>query len=84
MMEPPRVLRVEALDDHTLLVEFTNRVRKTYDVGPLMELDLFAPLKTPALFKAVEVDKGGYAVIWGDSIDISEHELWRNGRAIAR
>jgi hypothetical protein len=28
------------------------------------------------LFKAVKVEKGGYAVAWNSEIDISEYELW--------
>ncbi len=39
-----------------------------------------SPLKNPAFFKSVSIEKGGYALAWGNEIDISEHELWMNGR----
>ena len=33
-------------------------------------LEMFSPLKNPAFFKNVQVEKGGYAVYWSDEIDI--------------
>jgi hypothetical protein len=41
---------------------------------------MFAPLKNPSFFKNVKVETGGYAVYWNDNIDISEYELWKNGK----
>ena len=35
-----------------------------------------------AEFYTVEVDVGGYGVIWGDELDLSCDELWANGTAI--
>lgn len=46
-------------------------------------MEMFAPLKNTALFKAVQVEKGGYAVYWNSEIDISEYELWRNGQVVS-
>ncbi len=40
-------------------------------------------LKNPALFKSVQVEKGGYAVYWNSEIDISEYELWRHGQPLS-
>ncbi|MFO7883430.1 MAG: DUF2442 domain-containing protein [Desulfobacteraceae bacterium] len=37
-------------------------------------------LKNPALFKAVQVEPGGFAVAWNNEIDISEYELWKHGQ----
>ena len=79
-MPYPKIQSVEAFDDHTLLVTFDNTEVKTYDVTPLLEKDMFAPLKNPALFKSAHVEQGGYAVVWNNEIDISEYELWRNGQ----
>ena len=78
-MDYPKVLSAQALDNRTLLIEFSNHIKKVYDITPLLEREMFAPLKVPALFKAVEVDRGGYAVVWGD---ISEYELWRHGQKV--
>ena len=79
-MKNPVVVSVQAQADHTLLVEFSNRVVKTYDVRPLLEKEMFAPLRELALFKSVSVEPGGYVVAWGKEIDISEHELWTKGQ----
>ncbi len=70
-MNLPKIKSVRAIDDHTLVVEFDNNQKKKYDINPLMEKKIFSPLKNPALFKAVRVDSGGYAVSWNRDIDIS-------------
>ncbi|WP_044018806.1 DUF2442 domain-containing protein [Thermoanaerobacter italicus] len=33
-------------------------------------------------FKAVKVDAGGYGVSWNSELDLSEYELWKNGKEI--
>ena len=50
------------------------------DVSRLWHNEMFAPLKNPSFFKNVKVETGGYAVYWNDNIDISEYELWKNGK----
>lgn len=82
-MKYPKVKSVSAIDDSTLLVEFDNAEKKTYDITPLLSIDMFSPLKDAALFKAVKVEQGGYAVVWNGDIDISEYELWSNGEPIS-
>jgi hypothetical protein len=56
-------------------------VEKTYDCQPLLSRPQFQLLNTPAFFRAVRVDAGGYGVSWNDAIDLSEYELWTKGRA---
>jgi len=81
-MNFPKVQSAIAVDNHTLVIEFDNRQKKKYDITPLLEKDMFSPLKNPALFKSVKVEQGGYAIIWGNHIDLSEYELWRHGQEI--
>ncbi|MBF0231148.1 MAG: DUF2442 domain-containing protein [Desulfamplus sp.] len=81
-MQYPRIKSVSAIDNHTLMVEFDNNEMKKYDVSPLLNKDMFAPLKNPALFKAVKVEQGGFAVVWNSEIDISEYELWKHGQTM--
>ncbi len=81
-MNVPKVQTAQALDDRTLLIEFDNQQKKKYDITPLLENDMFSPLKNPAFFKAVRVEQGGYAVVWNENIDISEFELWENGEEL--
>ncbi len=82
-MNYPKVRSAKAIDDHTLLVEFNNHQKKKYDVSPLLQKEMFLPLKNPAFFKAVKVEQGGYAVVWNNTIDISEYELWKNGQELS-
>ena len=76
----PKVKSAQAVDERTLVIEFDDEQRKKYDITPLLDRSMFLPLKNPALFKAVRVDQGGYAVVWDNNIDISEYELWIHGQ----
>lgn len=76
-MRYPKIKSVSTVDDRTLLVEFENGIKKKYDISPLLEKELFAPLNDPALFRAVKVDQGGYGIVWNSDIDLSEYELWK-------
>ena len=81
-MKYPRIEAATVIDDHTLLIEFNNKQKKKYDITPLLKKDIFSPLKNLTLFKSVQVDQGGFAIVWTDRIDISEFELWSNGQAM--
>ncbi|MCY4042623.1 MAG: DUF2442 domain-containing protein [Candidatus Dadabacteria bacterium] len=78
-MKHPRIKSAKAADGYTLIVEFDNDRRKKYDIAPLLEREMFSPLRDLSLFKSVKVERGGYAVVWGDKADISEHEIWEKG-----
>lgn len=84
MDEIPRIRSVVPLDNTRLLVCFDNGVEKIYDCELLLQRPAFALLNTPAFFRAVKVDPGGYGVSWNDNLDISEYELWCNGSPVAR
>jgi hypothetical protein len=51
-----------------------------YDCGSLLSRPQFHLLASPAFFNAVHVDPGGYGISWSDDIDLSEYELWTNGK----
>ncbi len=78
-MKYPRIHQAKAIDDTTLVIEFTNQEIKRYDIRPLLEIPMFFPLQQPAFFKNFKVEPGGYAIVWNEEIDLSEHELWKNG-----
>jgi len=78
-----KVKDVTALPNYKLSVQFAEGVTKIYDVTPLIEqYKMFADLKAPEIFTSVQVDVGGYGVIWGDEIDISCDELFANGEKV--
>ena len=79
-----KVKAVNALPDYRLSVQFAEGVTKIYDVKPLFTK--WAPFRTlenvPELFTGVEVDVGGYGIIWNDDLDLSCDELFENGRTV--
>ncbi len=81
-MSYPKVRNVKAIDHYALRVEFDNAEKRLYDAKPLFEREAFLPLKNWAFFKNVQVDSSGYAAFWNDEIDLSEYELWINGKII--
>lgn len=81
-MKYPTIKSVDTVENHTLVVRFSNNEKRKYDVTPLLNKTMFSPLKNPAFFKNVRIDTGGYALIWNEDIDISEYEIWCNGTPI--
>lgn len=79
-----KVKAVNALPDYRLSVQFAEGVTKIYDVKPLFAK--WKPFKSlendPALFSGVEVDVGGYGIIWSDELDLSCDELFENGKTV--
>jgi len=82
MINYPKIVSVQPLDNYQLIIEFSNKKYRQYDIKPLLKTDMFAPLKNQGFFKNVQIEQGGYAISWNDDIDISEYELWKNGVTI--
>ena len=79
-----KVKDVAPLPDMQLTVQFANGVTKLYDVKPLMErFPAFCALEDEGLFASVEVDQGGYGIVWNDDVDLSCDELWEHGIEVA-
>lgn len=76
----PRVTAVKPLPEKRLLVTFSTGETKVYDCKSLLEEEVFRPLKDQALFQCAHADRHGYGVIWNDEIDLSESDLWLNGK----
>jgi len=75
-----KIKSVKPLSDMILSVEFTDGNTKQYDVKLLMsKWEVFKDLKENKLFNLVQVDTGGYGIIWNDYIDLACNELWENG-----
>ena len=76
-----KVKNVSALPNFKLSVQFSEGITKIYDVSTLFnKFSVFAEFQTtPEDFYCVEVDVGGYGIIWNDDLDLSCDELWRNG-----
>ncbi|HPO08287.1 MAG TPA: DUF2442 domain-containing protein, partial [bacterium] len=81
-MNYPKIKSVTAEEDSQLLVVFDNGAAKLYDCKPLLATDVFEPLRQDWFFRLVKPDVGGYGVIWDENLDLSESELWENGREV--
>jgi hypothetical protein len=67
-MKYPRILKAKAIDDFTLIVEFTDQAVKQYDVRQLFDIPMFSPLRQPAFFKNFEIAEGGYGIVWNEGV----------------
>ncbi len=79
-----KIRNVAATDNFILIVQFSEGVTKKYDLKPLFEkISIFKSLQESAdLYYSVEVDVGGYGIIWNDDLDLSCDELWDNGEVV--
>ena len=79
-----KVKTVNVISDYRLSVRFAEGVTKIYDLKPLFEKwPVFRNLRNDkTLLYCVEVDKGGYGIIWNDDIDLSSDELFENGETV--
>ena len=79
-----KVKAVNALENYRLSVQFAEGITKIYNVSHLFDKwEAFRYLKdNSSLFSNVQVDVGGYGIIWNDELDISCDELYANGEII--
>ena len=79
----PKIIDVETKDEYVILVKFDNNDVVEYDLKPKLEERRFKPLKNKVLFSTMKIDNGGYGISWNDEVDLSEYELWTNGKKIS-
>lgn len=78
-----RIKAVNALPGYRLSVQFVEGVTKVYDAKPLFsKWEQFTALQDEERFSGVEVDVGGYGVVWNDDLDLSCDELFANGETV--
>ncbi len=82
MGQVPCIKDVAVIGTTQLLIHFDNGEQKVYDCTQLFCLPQFHLLKTPAFFRAARVDTGGYGLSWNEDMDLSEYELWTNGKPV--
>jgi len=77
----PKIKTVKPITEKRIIVTFENDIKKIYDCSPLLKQESFRPLENDTLFNCMKVDFGGYGISWNEEIDLSESELWLNGRS---
>ncbi|MGD0948565.1 MAG: DUF2442 domain-containing protein [Candidatus Binatia bacterium] len=70
----PRVLTVQAHDDHSLTITFTNGERRRFDVKPYLDQGVFRELRSLSYFKAVRPALG--TVQWPNEQDFCPDLLY--------
>ena len=77
-----RIKKIKPLPGLRLQAVFRDGELRIYGVAPLQERwSAFRSLtEIPGLFELVQVDTGGYGVVWNDEIDLAAEEIWNNGK----
>ena len=73
----PRVKEVEADQDYTLLITFSNGEKKRFDVKPYLNIGVFNELKEPEVFYSVKPFLG--TVQWSNGVDLCPDTLYLDG-----
>jgi len=68
------VKEVKPREDYTLLITFADGSEKIYDAKPLLDDEMFEPLKRLAFFMSAAAQYG--TVVWSDDIDIAPEHLY--------
>ena len=76
----PRVRNVEANDDYTLNLEFTDDSHKIFDVKPYLEIGDFVELKVIEVFKTAKIFMG--TVQWDNELDFSPETLYLEAKEV--
>lgn len=76
----PRVIKVTANEDFTLLVEFDSDETRRFDMSAYLGRGVFKKLKDVTLFKAAHVAHG--TVVWAEGLDIAPETLYVDGTAV--
>lgn len=82
MDQYPKIHSVKPLPKKQLEVTFSSGEKKIYDCSQLLGETTFFSLNNDAVFNNVQVEGGGYGISWDDYMDLSESELWLNGKTI--
>lgn len=70
----PRVTSVIPNDSYELLITFNNGEQRKFDATPLLDVNVFEPLKNLSFFKTVKVEFG--TVVWPQDIDYCPDTLY--------
>lgn len=71
-----RLVEVRPSGAYRLKIAFNNGTRKTVDLQPLLEGPVFEPLREPAFFATVTLDKVCGTVVWPNGADLAPEALY--------
>ena len=72
----PRAIDVKPIENYKLIVTFSNKEKRIFDVTPYLKFKQFQELKNQRLFKTVKI--AGLSIQWSNGADICPDELYNN------
>lgn len=70
-----RISSIENNAPYTLKLKFNDGLSRTIDFEPILEGELFGPLRDPALFAQVRIDPEIHTVVWPSGADFDPATL---------
>jgi glycine/D-amino acid oxidase-like deaminating enzyme len=71
-----RVEHVEVVAPYTLALRFEDGAERQVDLEPILEGEMFGPLRDPSVFSAVEIDRAFGTVQWPNGADFDPDTLY--------
>ena len=81
-----RIISFELLGPHSLRLHFNDGLARTIDFEPMLEGELYGPLRDPAVFAQVSLDPEVHTVTWPCGADFDPATLhdWPEHEAALR
>jgi hypothetical protein len=70
-----RVTGFEIVGPYSLRVSFEDGVSRRIDLEPVLEGDLYGPLRDPVLFNGVHIDSEAGTLVWPNGADFDPETL---------
>jgi len=70
-----RILSFQVAGPHALRVHFDDGVVQDIDFTPVLEGEVFGPLKDPSYFAKVELDAEAHTLVWPNGADFDPETL---------
>jgi hypothetical protein len=71
-----RVVSFEAVAPYTLCIHFEDGTEQVIDFEPVLEGEIFAPLRDPELFRQVTIDPEADTLVWPNGADFDPATLY--------
>ena len=76
----PKVIKVQANKDYTLVLTFSNNDIRKFDVKPYLNIGDFTELKDISMFMSVKLFMG--SIQWSNELDFSPDTLYEEGQPV--
>jgi len=70
-----RIVRFEFLGDYRVQIEFDDGVSQTIDLAPILEGEIFGPLRDADFFRSAVLDPEAHTLVWPNGADLDPATL---------